>query len=949
MTKYSLRARMMILILAPTLLLGLLLSTTFMVNRYNELQKQLVNAGTNIIEPLAVASEYGMTFRNRDTVRQLINLLHRRHSNIVRSISVFDADNNLFVTSNYNYNSSQLRLPKDDAIPSSLMLSYRGDSLILRMPIVSESNLSSDRSSDSDITNRPLGYIAMDLDLQSVRLQQYKEIFISTLLLLFCMCVAILFAYRLMRDVTGPIRNMVNAVDRIRRGQLDSRVEGHMLGELNILKNGINSMAMSLAAYHEEMQQNIDQATSDLRETLEQMEIQNVELGLAKKRAQEAARIKSEFLANMSHELRTPLNGVIGFTRQTLKTSLTPTQTDYLQTIQRSANNLLCIINDVLDFSKLEAEKLILEHIPFSLRGALDEVIILLAHTAHEKGLELTLHVNKDVPEQVIGDAMRLQQIVTNLLGNAIKFTEQGNIDILVAVRAIASQQVTLVVEIHDTGIGISESQQAQLFQAFRQADASISRRHGGTGLGLVITERLVKEMGGDISFHSQVDRGSTFRFHLTLDLNEAIPSRRPDMSHLEGKTLAYIERNAAAARATLDILSITPLQVTHSLTLAQLPIQHYDFLLVGVPIPYRNNMAVHQDKLIAAMKISEQVILALPSQSQVEAEQLKQIGAKACLVKPISSNRLIPLLSYEKAHSELPVVEQAHKQPKLPFKVMAVDDNPANLKLMGTLLEEQVEETVLCDSGAKAIAYARENTLEIILMDIQMPEIDGIRASEVIHQMSHHQDTPIIAVTAHAVRGQQEQLLKLGMADYLAKPIDEARLIQALSRYLPDGVPQPHDEQPHALQQSHVLQQSHTLQQPHSLQLGESEAHIQSVPQSECKESIDWPLAVRQAANKEALAKDLLTMLLEFTPQVAQRVQAILAGSHDDDILNLIHKFHGSCACSGVPRLRQLCMTIEQQLRQQTDVQDLQPEWLELLDEIDNVRFAARNYLGAA
>ncbi|EPB4250734.1 response regulator, partial [Yersinia enterocolitica] len=463
------------------------------------------------------------------------------------------------------------------------------------------------------------------------------------------------------------------------------------------------------------------------------------------------------------------------------------------------------------------------------------------------------------------------------------------------------------------------------------------------------ITERLVKEMGGDISFHSQVDRGSTFRFHLTLDLNEAIPSRRPDMSHLEGKTLAYIERNAAAARATLDILSITPLQVTHSLTLAQLPIQHYDFLLVGVPIPYRNNMAVHQDKLIAAMKISEQVILALPSQSQVEAEQLKQIGAKACLVKPISSNRLIPLLSYEKAHSELPVVEQAHKQPKLPFKVMAVDDNPANLKLMGTLLEEQVEETVLCDSGAKAIAYARENTLDIILMDIQMPEIDGIRASEVIHQMSHHQDTPIIAVTAHAVRGQQEQLLKLGMADYLAKPIDEARLIQALSRYLPDGVPQPHDEQPHALQQSHVLQQSHTLQQPHSLQLGESEAHIQSVPQSECKESIDWPLAVRQAANKEALAKDLLTMLLEFTPQVAQRVQAILAGSHDDDILNLIHKFHGSCACSGVPRLRQLCMTIEQQLRQQTDVQDLQPEWLELLDEIDNVRFAARNYLGAA
>jgi two-component system sensor histidine kinase BarA len=426
--------------------------------------------------------------------------------------------------------------------------------------------------------------------------------------------------------------------------------------------------------------------------------------------------------------------------------------------------------------------------------------------------------------------------------------------------------------------------------------------------------------MGGDISFHSQVDRGSTFRFHLTLDLNETVSYRHPDMSYLEEKTLAYIERNTCAARAALDILSVTPLQVTHSPTLAQLPRQHYDFLLVGVPIPFRNNMAVHQDKLVAALKISERVILALPSQSQVEAEQLKQMGAKACLVKPLSSNRLIPLLLSEEPHAESPVVEQTDKPAKLPFKVMAVDDNPANLKLIGTLLEEQVEETVLCDSGAKAIAYARENTLDIILMDIQMPEIDGIRASEVIHQMSHHLDTPIIAVTAHAVRGQQEQLLKLGMADYLAKPIDETRLIQALSRFQHDS------SSPLPAEADHLL-----------------------ALQSECEGAIDWSLAVRQAANKEALARDLLMMLLEFMPQVVGSVQAILAGNHDNDILSLIHKFHGSCACSGVPRLKQLCMTIEQQLRQQTDLQDLQPEWLELLDEIENVRYAAKSYLGTA
>lgn len=344
MTNYSLRARMMILILAPTVLIGLLLSIFFVVHRYNDLQRQLEDAGASIIEPLAVSSEYGMNLQNRESIGQLISVLHRRHSDIVRAISVYDDHNRLFVTSNFHLDPSQMQLPAGAPFPRRLSVDRHGDIMILRTPIISES-YSPDESAIADAKNTKnmLGYVALELDLKSVRLQQYKEIFISSVMMLFCIGIALIFGWRLMRDVTGPIRNMVNTVDRIRRGQLDSRVEGFMLGELDMLKNGINSMAMSLAAYHEEMQHNIDQATSDLRETLEQMEIQNVELDLAKKRAQEAARIKSEFLANMSHELRTPLNGVIGFTRLTLKTELNPTQRDHLNTIERSANNLLAI------------------------------------------------------------------------------------------------------------------------------------------------------------------------------------------------------------------------------------------------------------------------------------------------------------------------------------------------------------------------------------------------------------------------------------------------------------------------------------------------------------------------------------------------------------------------------------------------------------------------------
>jgi two-component system sensor histidine kinase BarA len=910
MTKYSLRARMMILILAPTLLIGLLLSTFFVVHRYNELQEQLVDAGASIIEPLAVASEYGMTFRSRESVRQLVSLLHRRHSDIVRAITVFDAQNNLFVTSNYHHNYTQLQLPKGVPVPTDMMLTRRGDSLILRTPILSESQFPDEGTSEEAHPDSNLGYVAIELDLQSVRLQQYKEVFVSTLLLLLCMCIAILFAYRLMRDVTGPIRNMVNTVDRIRRGQLDSRVEGFMLGELQMLKNGINSMAMSLTAYHEEMQQNIDQATSDLRETLEQMEIQNVELDLAKKRAQEAARIKSDFLANMSHELRTPLNGVIGFTRQTLKTDLSATQTDYLQTIERSANNLLTIINDVLDFSKLEAGKLILEHIPFSLRETLDEVLVLLAPSAHDKGLELTLDVQNDVPEQVIGDSLRLQQVITNLLGNAVKFTETGNIDIRVELRNQLERQVELEVQIHDTGIGISERQQSQLFQAFRQADASISRRHGGTGLGLVITQKLVKEMGGDINFHSQLNRGSTFWFHITLDLNEGMLSLPPSLPDLRGKTLAYIEANPTAAQATLNMLSVTHLVVTHSPTLGQLPKNHYDFLLAGVPIPYRDANGQHRDKLLESLKLADRVILAVPSQSQIDAEKMKKLGAIGCLTKPISSNRLYPLLRLE-----APLRQNAPKvHRRLPLTVMAVDDNPANLKLIGALLAEQVEKTLLCESGEEAIVLARDNVLDMILMDIQMPNIDGIRASELIRQMPHHNSTPIVAVTAHAVSGEREHLLQAGMDDYLAKPIDEAMLTRVLSRY-------------------------------HTVEL-EPEAAQPRTP-AEPPLSLDWPLALRQAANKEDLARDLLQMLIEFLPQVSDRVKAVLEGEEDDTILDLIHKLHGSCSYSGVPRLKQLCFYLEQQLRQGVSNGDLEPEWLELLDEIELVETEAKFQLG--
>ncbi|ECG9520061.1 two-component sensor histidine kinase BarA [Salmonella enterica] len=918
MTNYSLRARMMILILAPTVLIGLLLSIFFVVHRYNDLQRQLEDAGASIIEPLAVSSEYGMNLQNRESIGQLISVLHRRHSDIVRAISVYDDHNRLFVTSNFHLAPSQMQLPAGAPFPRRLSVDRHGDIMILRTPIISES-YSPDESAIADAKNTKnmLGYVALELDLKSVRLQQYKEIFISSVMMLFCIGIALIFGWRLMRDVTGPIRNMVNTVDRIRRGQLDSRVEGFMLGELDMLKNGINSMAMSLAAYHEEMQHNIDQATSDLRETLEQMEIQNVELDLAKKRAQEAARIKSEFLTNMSHELRTPLNGVIGFTRLTLKTELNPTQRDHLNTIERSANNLLAIINDVLDFSKLEAGKLILESIPFPLRNTLDEVVTLLAHSSHDKGLELTLNIKNDVPDNVIGDPLRLQQVITNLVGNAIKFTESGNIDILVEKRALSNTKVQIEVQIRDTGIGIPERDQSRLFQAFRQADASISRRHGGTGLGLVITQKLVNEMGGDISFHSQPNRGSTFWFHIHLDLNPNVIIDGPSTACLAGKRLAYIEPNATAAQCTLDLLSDTPVEVVYSPTFSALPLAHYDIMILSVPVTFREPLTMQHERLAKAASMTDFLLLALPCHAQINAEKLKQGGAAACLLKPLTSTRLLPALTEycQLNHHPEPLLMDTSK---ITMTVMAVDDNPANLKLIGALLEDKVQHVELCDSGHQAVDRAKQMQFDLILMDIQMPDMDGIRACELIHQLPHQQQTPVIAVTAHAMAGQKEKLLSAGMNDYLAKPIEEEKLHNLLLRYKPGA---------NVAARLMAPEPAEFIFNPNA--------------------TLDWQLALRQAAGKPDLARDMLQMLIDFLPEVRNKIEEQLVGENPNGLVDLVHKLHGSCGYSGVPRMKNLCQLIEQQLRSGVHEEELEPEFLELLDEMDNVAREAKKILG--
>ncbi|PSV39162.1 two-component sensor histidine kinase BarA [Photobacterium sp. GB-50] len=927
MTRYGLRARVFTLTLAPTLIIGLLLSAFFTMSRYQDLEHQLISTGASIIEPLAISAEYGMTEKNREAIRRLIGYTHRKHSDIIRSIAVFDNHNHIFATSNFHRNFDSFMYPKGKPIPRLLDTQLTDNTLILRAPILTEGQFGTNVG--SDVRGKALGYIAIELDLSTLRLQQYQEVFTALMVLLLGLTLSSLFAYRLMQDVTQPISHMISVVDRIRRGHLDIRIEGRLLGELDTLKNGINAMAISLSEYHIEMQQSIDQATSDLRETLEQLEIQNVELDIAKKRAQEAARVKSEFLANMSHELRTPLNGVIGFTRQMLKTKLNTSQKDYLLTIENSANNLLTIINDILDFSKLEAGKLLLENIPFDFTDSLDEVMRLLAPSAHEKGLELTLKIDDRIPAGLIGDPLRIQQVVTNLIGNAVKFTEHGNIDVSVELKSEVDNNIALQFMVRDTGIGISERQQAQLFQAFSQADASISRRYGGTGLGLVITQKLVSQMGGEVSLTSRLHQGSTFWFTIKMNKTDLPVSQPIDTTSLEGKSLLLVEANMQAASVIQQRLMLAGVHVTYRASMPD-DIDHHDFALLCLSPGEQPPLPVILNDVFKAEQTAEKVLVCLPTTELALSEKLTQTGVSACLGKPLAQRKLFEALcdndDEQQSELEVPLLPTTTETLQ-PLTVMAVDDNPANLKLISALLGERVETVITATGGKKAVEYAQSKAFDLIFMDIQMPEMDGVTACQKIHETALNKNTPVIAVTAHAMAGERERLINAGMDDYLTKPIEEQILQQILAKWI---APTAAQATPPSVNRMPVTLEG----QVNDVAPVINNNHV----------SFDWDLALKQAAGKEDLAYDMLQMLLDFMPEVEMLVNEALDGK-DVELWPPIHKLHGSCAYSGVPRLKNLCLEIETALKANATLSNIEPELLELVDEMDNIVKASKDY----